>query len=66
MVPARLASTRSKMIYKGEPYRTCPADRDHSVPPHRGRLNYERWFNAFMKITFEDYARAVSDVRSAR
>ena len=66
MIPARLVANQSKMSNKGELYRPCPSDRDHIVRPHRGRLNYERWFNAFMKITFEDYARAVSDVRNAR
>ncbi len=59
MGPARLASSRARLKTRGEPYRPCPADRDHSIPPHPGRLNYERWFNAFMRIRFEDFREAV-------
>ncbi|MFH1116063.1 MAG: PIG-L deacetylase family protein, partial [Pseudomonadota bacterium] len=50
MVPARLASPRSRLKERGEPYRACPPHRDHTVPPHSGLLNYERWFNFFIKI----------------
>ncbi|MFC1833326.1 PIG-L deacetylase family protein [Thermodesulfobacteriota bacterium] len=63
MFPLRLASPRSKMKSSGEPCRRSPGDRDHTMPPHPGKLNYERWFNSFMKISFKDYADAV---RSAR
>ena len=66
MAPARLVSPRSKMTHKGEPYRPCPQERDHTVRPHHGDLNYERWFNSFMKIRFDDYAGAVSQVRLSR
>lgn len=59
MVPARLASSRSRLRTLGEPYRSCPADRDHAVPPHPGTLNYERWFNFFIKIRFADFAAEV-------
>jgi hypothetical protein len=51
------------MIKKGEPYRPCPQERDHTMRPHHGDLNYERWFNSFMKIKFDDYAGAVSHTR---
>lgn len=63
MIPARLALTRSRLKQFGEPYRPCPEDRDHTVRPHPGTLNYERWFNSFMNTRFEDFSRAV---RSAR
>jgi LmbE family N-acetylglucosaminyl deacetylase len=63
MVPARLASPRRKLMTKGELYRACPSDRDHTLPPHSGKLNYERWFNSFMRTTFEDYRRAVLKTR---
>ena len=64
MVPARLTRSRGVLKSRGEPYRTCPAGRDHSIPPHRGKLNYERWFNSFMRIKFTDFARAVGKVRT--
>ncbi len=64
MVPARLASSRSKLKERGEPYRACPSDRDHTIPPHPGLLNWERWFNYFIKITFADYADAVRKTRT--
>jgi N-acetylglucosamine malate deacetylase 2 len=65
MVPARLACSRKRMLQEGEPYRPCPMDRDHSVPPHPGQLNYERWFNSFMKIKFSDFRAAVLAARRA-
>jgi LmbE family N-acetylglucosaminyl deacetylase len=64
MVPARLATPRSLLLSRGEPYRLCPPDRDHTVPPHAGKLNYERWFNFFMKIRFDDFKAAVLRTRS--
>ena len=63
MGPARLWSSRSRMIHPGEPYRICPADRDHAVPPHAGRLSYERWFNSFMKTRFSQFRDQVLRVR---
>jgi LmbE family N-acetylglucosaminyl deacetylase len=64
MAPARLASRRSRLKKFGEPYRACPPDRDHTIPPHAGLLNYERWFNFFIKIKFADYADAVRRTRT--
>ncbi len=61
MAPARLASPRWKLYGLGEPYRVCPSDRDHTVRPHSGRLNYERWFNFFMRLKFNNYREAVID-----
>jgi LmbE family N-acetylglucosaminyl deacetylase len=63
MVPARLASTRTRLSRTGEPFRPCPADRDHTLRPHEGTLNYERWFCAFMKIGFSDFSAAVQRTR---
>ena len=63
MVPARLASPRSRLLRQGEPYRRCPDDRDHTARPHPGTLNYERWFNYFIKISFEDFKEAVKRTR---
>jgi LmbE family N-acetylglucosaminyl deacetylase len=66
MIPARLASARSRLIREGEPYRKCPDDRDHTLRPHPGAINYERWFNFFMKISFEDFREAVIRARATR
>lgn len=66
MIPARLASSGRRLSQEGEPCRPCPPDRDHTAPPHAGRLNYERWFNRFMKITFRNYRAAVLDAISKR
>ena len=63
MIPGRLASPRSSLMKLGEPYRQCPPDRDHSTPPHKGRLGYERWFNFFMQTDFSDFRRAVQQCR---
>ena len=65
MVPARLACPRARLEREGEPYRPCPMDRDHTAPPHLGQLNYERWFNSFMKISFSDFGAAVLRTRRA-
>ncbi len=63
MTPARLSCYRSRMRNPGEPYRLCSNDRDHTIRPHPGTLGYERWFNAFMRIGFEEFSRAVSKAR---
>lgn len=59
MVPARLATSEKKMLKTGEPQRLCASQRDHTVRPHWGQLNYERWFNMFMRINFSDFRKAV-------
>lgn len=59
MIPARLASPENKMIKQGEPQRLCHSLRDHTVRPHYGKLNYERWFNMFMRIKFSDFRKAI-------
>ncbi len=64
MIPARLASRSSRMSRIGEPFRTFPRDRDYTVPPHAGRLNYERWFNSFMKTKFSDFRTQAMSVSS--
>jgi len=66
MIPARLASPAEILKAKGEPYRLCPRNRDFTVPPHQGTLNYERWFNSFMNITFKDFRAAVIRVQRNR
>lgn len=66
MIPARLASSRHRLLTEGEPYRPCPLDRDHTAPPHPGQLNYERWFNRFMKISRKDFRDAVVDAMAKR
>jgi LmbE family N-acetylglucosaminyl deacetylase len=63
MVPARMASSRARLTRIGEPYRQCPRGRDHTVRPHAGTLNYERWFCSFMRIRFNDFRTAVMKVR---
>lgn len=65
MIPARLASSATRLRTRGEPYRRCPDERDHAVPPHGGKLNYERWFNAFMRIRFIDFREAMLSVRES-
>jgi len=64
MIPARFATSPARLFRYGEPYRQCPADRDFTVPPHPGELNYERWFNSFMKMSFADFRKAVENARS--
>jgi LmbE family N-acetylglucosaminyl deacetylase len=66
MIPARLVSSYSKLRRLGEPYRRCPENRDHTLPPHPGTLNYERPFNSFMKIRFSDFREAVAKVRQSK
>jgi LmbE family N-acetylglucosaminyl deacetylase len=66
MIPARLASPGTMLSTKGEPFRSCPVDRDHTIRPHKGKLNYERWFNSFMKTGFDDFKRAVLETRQNR
>ncbi len=66
MFPARLASSYATLKNRGEPYRPCPRDRDHTTPPHSGELNYERWFSNFMKIRFGDFRAAVLRTRRSR
>jgi len=63
MIPARLASSHRRMKEIGEPYRPCPADRDHAIPPHDGRLNYERWFSVFLRCHFPKFRAAVLEAR---
>jgi LmbE family N-acetylglucosaminyl deacetylase len=66
MVTARLAISKRSLTTVGEPYRPCPPDRDHSLPPHEGTLSYERWFNSFMRTTFTDFRAAVLNARQNR
>lgn len=62
MVPARLATPEEKMLRLGEPHRICGQDRNHTIKPHPGKMNYERWFNLFMRIKFSDFVRAVEQI----
>lgn len=47
-----------------EPYRLCPPERDHRLPPHSGSLNIDRIYNRFMRYRFADFARQVEKVRT--
>ncbi|MGA8833143.1 MAG: PIG-L deacetylase family protein [Desulfomonilaceae bacterium] len=64
MVPAQMARSRDVLMNQGEPYRLCPENRDHTLAPHTGKLNYERWFNFFMKIRFRDFTEGVKRTRT--
>jgi LmbE family N-acetylglucosaminyl deacetylase len=64
MIPARLVSPEWRLMGIGELYRLCPDKRDHSLPPHPRKLNYERWFNYFMHTSFYDYKQAVLNCRT--
>lgn len=64
MVPAKMAKSRDVLMNQGEPYRLCPENRVHTFAPHAGKLNYERWFNFFMKIRFRDFTEAVKRTRT--
>jgi LmbE family N-acetylglucosaminyl deacetylase len=66
MVPARLACSHWRLSKVGEPYRPFSRDRDHSIPPHAGRLGYEKWFNAFMRTRFADFKSSVTMARERR
>lgn len=66
MIPARLSCSRSRMRDVGEPYRRCPEDRDHALPPCPGKLNYERWFNVFLQTRFRQFREAVMKARNSR
>jgi LmbE family N-acetylglucosaminyl deacetylase len=64
MIPARLACPWQTMLNIGEPFRESPIDRDHALPPHPGQLNYERWFNGFLKTRFPRFRTAVERART--
>lgn len=59
MIPFRLVLTKRRLLSQGEPYRPCPADRDFTIRPHEGRLNYEGWLNSPNTATFSDFRDAV-------
>ncbi len=63
MAFARKVTSPAVMRMRGEPYRLCPEDRDHAARPHPGKLNYERWFSAFLRTKFEDFQAAVYEAR---
>jgi LmbE family N-acetylglucosaminyl deacetylase len=64
MIPARLASPKNFLKSKGEVYRKFSVARNYTAPPHPGKINYERWFNFFMKIRYSDFRQAVERVQS--
>lgn len=47
-----------------EPYRECPRDRDHRLPPHSGSLNIDRIYNRFMRYRFADLAAQIESLDS--
>lgn len=60
MLPFRLAMPAGRYLLHGEPLAPLPADRDYSMPPHPGELNYER--NPGTQ-RFADFAAAVARLR---
>jgi LmbE family N-acetylglucosaminyl deacetylase len=62
MIPFRLVLTKKHLLSQGEPYRPCPVNRDFTVPPHEGRLNYEGWLNYPKTFTFSDFRNAVTEL----
>ena len=64
MIPLRLATKPSWLRQVGEPFRRVPHDRDYSLPPHPGKPNYERWFNSFMNMNFNEFKTAVDKCRA--
>lgn len=58
MLPFRMLMSSQKLQQVGEPYREIPRDREYIVPPHPGRLNYERRF-APGNESFAAFASAV-------
>ncbi|HMK34149.1 MAG TPA: PIG-L family deacetylase [Desulfomonilaceae bacterium] len=61
MLPFRLVLNKKRMLQTGEPYRQLPPDRDYTVPPHAGKLNYEGWSTSPTGTTFIDFRKAVAD-----
>ena len=61
MLPFRLAMSPSRYLLRGEPLAPLPAQRDYSMPPHPGELNYER--NPGTQ-RFADFAAAVARLRA--
>lgn len=56
LLPFRILMPARRYLHIGEPYRPLPRQRDYSIPPHAGRLNYERNPGRFR---FRDFADAV-------
>lgn len=57
MIPFRLTLGRRRLMSLGEPYRPIAGDRDFSLAPHSGRLNYERSLNSSHNFRFSDFQR---------
>ncbi len=62
MLPFRLLMPGGKYLRRGEPCAPLPLERDYSMPPHSGTLNYER--NPGTQ-TFADFAAACNELRVA-
>lgn len=57
MLPFRLCMPARRYLLQGEPCAPLPSQRDYSIPPHRGELNYERNPG---RQRFADFAAAVA------
>ncbi len=64
MIPLRLACGTERMKNIGEPYSEVPKDRDYTRPPHWRPLNYERFFNSFMRVDFDLFKHYAEKVLS--
>jgi len=61
MLPFRLLMPAGRYLQRGEPWAPLPRQRDYSIPPHSGELNYER--NPGTQ-RFADFAAAVASLRA--
>ncbi len=59
MAPFRLAMPRFRLKRYGEPYRPLSLGRDYTLPPHRGRLNYEGWLFPSGDIRFRHFKECI-------
>ena len=55
MIPSALTLLLRRRV---EPYRDVPPSRDYTRPPHRGRLNVDRWLNRWMGCPFPRFREA--------
>lgn len=65
LTPIFLYASERRMLRLGEPFREVPRDRDHTVQPHPGCVQTDRWFNRFMKYRFREFAAYVAATRCA-
>ncbi len=61
LLPFRMLMPARRYLRTGEPFRPLPRQRDYSIPPHAGWLNYERNPGRFSFRDFADAVRAAED-----